>query len=312
MEEGATGYCRSRSNSGGKLILENYGRYTSIAVDPIEKKPLYHFRPGSEILSIGGLGCNLGCAFCQNSGISHGNAPTRKITPEKLAAEAAAISENVGVAFTYNEPMIWFEFILDCAPPLHRRDLEVVLVTNGYINPEPLAELLPHVDAMNVDLKSFSDEFYREHCDGRVAPVKETIAAAVAAGVHVEVTTLLIPGLNSDPAEVAQTAEWLAGIDPDIPLHLSRYFPHHKMSLPPTPMDTLTRACEAAREKLRYVYLGNQPDPRYNNTHCPACGETVISRRGYRTEIAGWGVCGKCGGEVRMVTLPRAERRLRK
>ncbi|HOX27793.1 MAG TPA: radical SAM protein, partial [bacterium] len=194
---GRTGICGTRRFRDGRLELLNYGRYTSIAVDPIEKKPLYHFHPGKEILSIGGKGCNLKCAFCQNCEISQGDPVTHAIEPEELAGLSAKYSErSVGVAFTYNEPLIWFEFIRAAAPLIRADGGKVVLVTNGFINPAPLAELLPLVDAMNIDLKSFDDVFYKKYCGGRIDPVKETIAAAAAAGSHIEVTVLLIPEFN--------------------------------------------------------------------------------------------------------------------
>lgn len=306
VDDGETGFCRTRRRSGDTLLLENHGRYTSMAVDPIEKKPIYHFHPGADILSIGGFGCNLGCVFCQNCEISHGSVPTREITPEKLARESAGTPGNIGVAFTYNEPFIWFEFIRDTAPLLRRRGQKIVLVTNGYVNPEPLDELLPVVDAMNIDLKSFNNDFYKKYCDGRVGPVKKTIRRAAEAGVLVEVTMLLIPTLNSSEDEVAAMADWLAGIDERIPFHISRYFPHYKMNdPPPTPHELLRRAHEIARERLQYVYLGNQPDARFNDTCCPGCGEVVIERQGYYTRVAGLredNTCAGCGGEIYVVS----------
>ncbi|MEW5946814.1 MAG: AmmeMemoRadiSam system radical SAM enzyme [bacterium] len=300
IAEGETGLCRTRRRRGDRLALENYGRYTSMAMDPIEKKPLYHFHPGREILSIGGKGCNLGCVFCQNWGISHEDPPTRRITPEKLA-DAADAPGNLGVAFTYNEPFIWFEFIRDCAGPLRDRGKKVVLVTNGYVNPEPLDEILPVIDAMNVDLKSFDDAFYRKYCSGRLAPVKRTIRKAAAAGTHVEVTLLLVTGLNDGDENVGRMADWLSEVDDAIPFHISRFFPAYKLDLPPTPMEKMRRAYEIASEKLKYVYLGNLGDPRYSRTRCPSCGEIVIERTGYSTRVVGLkegGACAGCGSGV--------------
>jgi pyruvate formate lyase activating enzyme len=302
IAQGKTGICRTRTLEGGALRLTNYGRYTSLGVDPIEKKPLYHFHPGRDILSIGGLGCNLRCSFCQNWSISHGSAPTRAITPEQLAQQAAdAGPRNVGVAFTYNEPLIWFEFIRDCAPLLKARGMKTVLVSNGFINPEPFAELAPHINAMNIDLKSFSDAFYQEHCGARLEPVKKTIAAAVNARVWVEVTTLVIPGLNDSPGELDAAAQWLASVSPDIPLHLSRYFPNYEMQRPATPLDTMARAYDIAQKHLNYVYLGNVGDPTRSRTLCPECGATAIARAGYNTDTSGLAsgmACAACGARI--------------
>ena len=299
---GALGLCRSRTNEDGRLMLTNYGRYTSLALDPIEKKPLYHFHPGRNILSIGGLGCNFQCAFCQNWNIAHGDVSVQFTTPEELAEHARVCGRrNTGVAFTYNEPMIWFEFIRDTAPLLRERGLAVVLVTNGFINPEPFAELAPLVDAMNVDLKSFDDGFYRKYCKGRVAPVKETIAAAVKAGVWVEATQLLVPGLNDSAEQVRDSAAWLASVSRDIPLHLSRYFPNYKMKRAPTGADVMLRAFDTASEYLDFVYLGNMGSPDHGRTLCRGCGAAVIERAGYVVSTEGLGpgmTCAACGAAV--------------
>jgi pyruvate formate lyase activating enzyme len=301
IPDGKTGICRTRKNEGGKLLLLNYGRYTSIALDPIEKKPLYHFYPGGKVLSIGGLGCNLCCEFCQNWTISQGEAPTRGMTPRRLAEEAASVSGNIGVAFTYNEPLIWFEFIRDCASPLREENLKIVLVTNGFINPGPFAELAHCIDAMNIDLKSSDDDFYKKNCGGRVGPVMETIVSAHAAGIWVEVTQLLIPGLNDGEEQLRRTASWLASVSPDIPLHLSRYFPNYKMELPPTETGKMRAAYEAAKEYLKYVYLGNVGAPEYGRTVCAGCGAVVISRAGYDVTLSGLAKgmkCKKCGASI--------------
>lgn len=302
IAEGRTGICRTRTCRSGELFLLNYGRCASLAIDPIEKKPLYHFHPGRAILSAGGLGCNFRCAFCQNWSISQGDAPVEYISPEQLADEAAARApQNVGAAFTYNEPLVWFEYIRDCAPLLRERGLKVVLVSNGFINPAPFAELAPHIDAMNIDLKSSEDSFYKKHCGGRVAPVMDTIQAAAAAGVWVEVTQLLITGLNDSEDQVEATARWLASVSPDIPLHLSRYFPNHKMDLPPTPPRALVRAYEIASGHLNYVYLGNMGDSHFSRTVCPECRAAVIERDGYITNTSRINpdmTCDRCGAKI--------------
>ncbi len=303
---GKTGACRTRWHDNGRLELLNYGEYTSFALDPIEKKPLYHFHPGRSILSIGGRGCNLRCAFCQNSGISQCDAPTRHIEPHELADETLDRSDvSVGIAFTYNEPFIWFEFIRDSAPLIRRGGGKIVLVTNGFVNPEPLAELLPLIDALNIDLKAFDDEFYGKHCDGRIEPVKETIRTAAAAGVHIEVTLLLIPTLNDSDEKLRAQSEWIASVSPDIPFHISRYFPCYKMDLPPTPAASLSRARDIASKHLNYVYLGNVGDAESATTWCPSCGAPAIKRSGYTTVLTGLdgnNKCVKCGGEIAVVT----------
>ena len=239
------------------LDARNYEQVTAIALDPIEKKPLYHFFPGQMILSVGTLGCNLHCQFCQNWQIAHGNPAFVATSPQKLAELAEQQGPlNIGVAYTYSEPIVWFEYVYDAATAVKRRGLKNVLVTNGFINPEPLAELLPLIDAMNIDLKAFNQDFYREVCRGELDAVKQTISKA-ATSCHVEVTTLVVPGFNDADEEIAELARWLAAIDPAIPLHLSRYFPRYRMELPATPLESLFRARSIAQRYLRNVYVGN-------------------------------------------------------
>ena len=257
IQPGRTGRCRVRLNEGGALFSHNYGEVTSIALDPIEKKPLYHFFPGQMILSVGTWGCNLHCQFCQNWQIAHGDPAFVATSPGKLAELAEEQGPlNIGVAFTYSEPVVWFEYVCDAAVAVRKRGLKNVLVTNGFINPEPFAELLPLMDAMNIDLKSFREPFYQDICGGELAAVKRTIVTA-AASCHVEVTTLLIPGLNDGDEEIIELARWLASINPAIPLHLSRYFPRYQFELPATPVERLLRARGLAEQYLDNVYVGN-------------------------------------------------------
>ena len=262
LRPGETGFCRTRENRAGTIRPLNYGRFTSLALDPIEKKPLYHFHPGSFILSVGSFGCNLACPFCQNAGIAMADdtAETEYVAPARLAALAEELSRrapgNIGVAFTYNEPLLSFEYIMDAAPLLHEANLAVVLVTNGMICAEPLARLLPHVDAMNIDLKGWRADFYR-WLGGDLATVKTTIARAAESGVHVEVTTLIIPDHNDAAEDMDAEARWLASLSPAIPLHISRYFPRHRLNTPPTPITDIDRLTEIARRHLRYVHRGN-------------------------------------------------------
>ena len=264
LREGQIGFCRARSNIGGKIVPINYGQATSLALDPIEKKPLMRFCPGTYILSYGSYGCNLRCPYCQNASISMAgpdNCPHRLITPEGLTDLAVDLSKqepgNLGVAFTYNEPTVCFEFIRDTSKLLHEAGLKSVVVTNGGLVRKYADELLPHVDALNIDLKGFSDEFYR-YVKGEFDTVKEFIKAAVEHKCHVELTTLVIPTKNDDPEEMEREAEWIASISPDIPLHLSRFFPRYKVDdLPPTPAETIYRLKDIAEKKLKYVYTGN-------------------------------------------------------
>lgn len=306
IKEGGLGVCRVRVNRGGTLYSANYGRVASYGLDPIEKKPLYHFHPGSQIFSLGALGCNLSCGFCQNWQISQEDSSTVTMMPEEAVEMAARMSGKtacIGLAYTYSEPIMWYEYVLEASSLAKERGLANVLVTNGYVNPEPLAELLPHVDALNVDVKAFRDEFYRKVCGGKLPPVLLTVEAARRAGCHVELTTLLIPGLNDEEDEIRELVDWVADLGPDIPVHFSRYFPAYKMERPPTPVETLRRARAIAREKLHHVYIGNVPGNDGNETICQACGKPVITRRGfapvsYRLDGKR---CGQCGAGIALV-----------
>ncbi len=284
------------------MVATGYGMLVSAANDPIEKKPLYHFLPGSRILSIGCNGCNLSCSFCQNWEISQQDVPGRYISPQELAVLGAADGSR-GVAFTYSEPLIWFEYIVDSARLLREKGLKVVLVTNGVINPEPLEKLLPLVDAMNVDLKAINPQFYQGYCGGDfLETVKHTITTAFRNGVHVEVTNLLIPGCNDNPEEVERLVQWLAGVSPEIPLHISRFFPCYKMKhLDPTPENSLYQAFSIARKLLSFVYLGNLRDEEAQTTCCPNCGEALVKRGaffGVRENRLQDGRCPSCNTAI--------------
>ena len=262
LEEGQAGLCRARANKGGKIICTNYGRITSLALDPVEKKPLRRFYPGRWILSVGSYGCNLRCPFCQNCEISMkgDDSGTAFISPEELVAQAVKLAGeprgNIGVAFTYNEPLISFEYVCDCAELLQKAGLKTVLVTNGYICEEPLQKLLPFVDAMNIDLKGFTPQYY-EWLGGDLETVKHTIELS-AKKCHVEVTTLVVPGKNDSVDEMEDESSWLASLSPEIPLHISRFFPRfHMENIPPTPVETVYGLCRTAQKYLKYVYAGN-------------------------------------------------------
>jgi len=296
IPEGGHGICLGRSNRDGVLTAENFGQTVSVAMDPIEKKPLYHVCPGRSVLSIACNGCNLRCDFCQNWSISQMKAQTTPLPPAELV-KLASESRSFGVAYTYTEPLVWFEYLLQAGALVKEGGLKNILVTNGVLNEAPLRELLPLVDAMNIDLKSMRESFYRDYChiDGAAA-VKRTIRTA-AETCFVEVTNLIIPGLNDSDEDLRELVAFVADVSPSIPLHFSRYFPTHKMNIPATPVSTLLRAREIARERLQYVYLGNVRLDDDANTYCPDDGHLLVRRTGYRTEVVGIedGCCSGCG-----------------
>lgn len=262
LDDGQTGYCRARGNRGGAVVPLNYGKVSGIALDPIEKKPLRRFHPGSKILSVGSYGCNLRCPFCQNHEISMSGAEGVEalyLSPDALAGQAQRLRTfgNIGAAYTYNEPLIGYEYVRDCAKLIHGRGMLNVLVSNGTIDETPWRELLPLLDAVNIDLKGFTDAWY-QRLGGDLETVKRNIRVAAETGCHVEVTTLLVTGENDSAEEVQALSEWLAGVDRSIPLHLSRFFPRHRMTdKPPTPVDTVYRLADIARQSLSFVYTGN-------------------------------------------------------
>lgn len=302
LREGQLGLCRIRQVSNGRLYSLNYGQVGAMALDPIEKKPLYHFYPGSQIFSLGTLGCNLSCGFCQNWQLAKaGSRDMRQLSPKQLAELLQAeprLQAQLGVAYTYAEPSVWYEYIRDCAPLVKDLGKKNVLVTNGYINPKPLEELLPYIDAMNIDVKAFSEDFYRRNCAGSLKPVLETVKRAVGR-CHVEITCLLIPTENDSLQEISSLARWLGELGRDIPLHLSRYFPNHKMTIPPTPPATLRAAKKAASKYLNYVYLGNMADDDGSNTLCPCCNHLLIKRGAFSLSSNIFsGFCPECGHHV--------------
>ncbi len=254
---GITGVCGVRQNINGKLYSLVYGETTSVSLDPIEKKPLYHYHPGESILSLGTKGCNFKCPFCQNWAISQDlDVPTQKVT-SRWVTDKAKECKSFGIAYTYNEPFIWYEFVLETAKLAKEEGLENVLVTNGFVNPKPLEEMLPFIGAMNIDLKSIDDGFYRKYCKGAIEPVLHTIKRSVKA-CHVELTNLVIPGLNDSEENFSRLVDWIydnAGAD--VPLHFSRYFPCYKLDQPLTSKETLEKAYEIAKKKLKNVHLGN-------------------------------------------------------
>ncbi len=305
IADGKRGICGVRENQDGMLIALTYERPASVQMDPIEKKPLYHFYPGSRILSLGSVGCNLSCGFCQNWSLVEGAVPGSILTPDEIP-DIAKKQGSIGVAWTYNEPFIWYEYIADAGRRVKETGLVNVLVTNGYVNPEPLKGILGLIDAMNIDLKAIDDSFYRKNCKGRVDPVRETIRIADESCL-VEVTNLIIPGQNDSTDAIRRLVDFIASVNPDIPLHFSRYFPHRSFPAPPTPEQTLTDAFEIARERLSYVYLGNVELDRGNDTFCPQCGTVLVSRRGYHTEVVGLigNTCAGCNATLNFINSGR-------
>jgi pyruvate formate lyase activating enzyme len=296
--DGHTGICRVRSNADGELELPLYGRLSSVSVDPIEKKPLYHFHPGEPILSVGFFGCSFRCPFCQNYRISQETDPRGRVVPPESIPDMAAESGSFAVAYTYNEPTIHFEYVMAAAAAARERGLKNVLVSNGYLNPEPAKELLSVLDAANIDLKSFDEEFYSKEIGGRLEPVKEFIRIA-SRHTSLEVTTLVIPGKNDSEAEIGSIAEFLASLDENIPYHLSCYYPTYKYSIPPTQVESVLNLVSVARRSLNYVYAGNVGGGE-TNTYCPECDDLLVQRSGYRTKVAGIedGICMTCGKRI--------------
>lgn len=257
LKKEQVGKCGVRKNENGRLYSLIYQEVASIALDPIEKKPLYHFHPGESVLSLGTKGCNLKCPWCQNWSISQSQDVPMQSLSSKEIVDRAKENSIFGIAYTYNEPFIWYEFVYDTARLAHQEGLKNVLVTNGYINQKPLEEIIGFIDAMNIDVKSMDDGFYKKFCGGRLAPVLATCEYA-ARRTHIEITNLLIPGLNDKEGAIEKLVDWIADIlGVDTPLHFSRYFPTYKAEYPTTPVQILEMAREIAQKRLKNVYLGN-------------------------------------------------------
>jgi len=302
-----TGRCRTRRRVGDKIESLVYGHLVAEHVDPVEKKPIYHFLPGSLTYSIATAGCNFRCAHCQNSGISQVDKSvalekTGQVrTPMEVARQALATACR-SISYTYVEPTIFLEFALDCCREAKNLGLGNIFVSNGFMSPESARLLASALTAINIDLKSFSDNFYQKVCGGRLQPVLDNIARFHHSDVWLEVTTLLIPGLNDSPAEIAAMADFLVALSPDIPWHLSGFHPAYRLAnLPPTPPSTLIAAREIALARgLRYVYTGNRPGISGEDTLCPHCGAAVMSRNGYhiRNNRLKDGACSDCGAAI--------------
>lgn len=298
--EGNRGICAVRSNRNSILESDNWGVISSMSTDPVEKKPLYHFFPGMNIFSVGSYGCNLTCAFCQNHDISQVNQLTgirsgTTVTVGQVIGAALSSPDNCGIAFTYNEPVVWIEFMLDIAVAAHDNRLMTAMVTNGYISSGPLDDVISLIDAFNIDLKAFNNSFYRKYTGSSLKPVLNTISTVAKMGRHLEITMLVIDGVNDNPEEFRDAVRWIAdNTGKETPLHLSRYFPRNRMSNPPTSGDTLKRFMAVASETLDYVYLGNIPGTTGQDTVCPSCHTTVTRRTGYTVQHVNTGINGEC------------------
>jgi len=306
IASGKVGICRARRNEEGRLVSLVYGECVALTPDPIEKKPLFHFLPGTTSLSVATVGCNFRCDFCQNSHISqalrdqHSRVPGTQTEPREIV-QAALAQECESVSFTYTEPTVFFEYALDTARLACEAGLANCFVSNGFMTPEAVEMIAPYLHAINVDLKSFRDETYRKVIGGRLDGVLETLGKLREKGIWVEVTTLLVPGMNDSPEEMRDIARFLARLDPDIPWHISRFFPHYKMThTAPTPMQTIEAAVRIGEEEgIRFIYCGNVRDDRRESTWCRHCGALLIRRAGYtilQYEIGPDGACPSCGG----------------
>lgn len=300
------GVCRARYNIDGELYSLVYGKPCAVHVDPIEKKPSYHFLPGSKSFSIATAGCCLSCKYCQNWQISQANpedAYTYDLPPKKVVSSARA-SDCRSIAYTYTEPTIFYEYMIDTARLAREQGIANVYVTCGYINKEPLAELQPYIDLANVDLKGFSEEFYESVTGGQLQPVLDTIKYLYSHGTIVELTNLIVPTLNDDIEQIKKMCAWIVEeVSPDIPIHFARFYPHYMLqSLPPTPVSTLRNARDAAcAAGMYYVYVGNVREEAAQNTRCPQCRTVVVERMGYLLQtmkVNKEGACPTCGFKI--------------
>ena len=302
VAEDHIGYCGVRKNIDGKLYSLVYEKPCSTHVDPIEKKPLYHFFPGSTAFSVGTLGCNLGCGHCQNWEISQGNLESfdfDTVTAEKIVDLALKNGCKI-ISYTYNEPTVFFEYMLDIAKLARKKGIKNTIVSNGFINQEPLKELLPWIDAANIDLKSFNPNFYKQICLAELEPVLETLKT-IKKSAWLEVTNLVIPGKNDNLKEIEEMVLWIKNNLGDTVLHFSRFFPYYKMQdIDPTNPKTLYKARQLAERYLSHVYVGNVQDIDSNSTFCPKCKTQLVKRTGYTTEKPKIenGKCTKCAAEI--------------
>jgi len=304
LKEEEYGKCKARKNETGKLISEVYGMARGLSFDPIEKKPLYHFYPGSNILSLGTPGCNMQCFFCQNwdlsqSGVTQFNEET--VNPTQLLAMGMKNPDNIGIAFTYSEPTIFYEYMYDTAVLFKEEGYKTCMISNGYINEKPLFDLMPFMDAFNIDLKAFTNSFYKEYTKSSLNPVLRSLKIISSQSKHLEISFLVIPGLNDNAEDFKEMLKWISNeLGRNTVLHINRYFPNYQSSIPPTPVEKLKEFLELSKAKLNYVYLGNYSGKEGQNTYCPKCGSLQIERENYSTKVFlnKVGKCCNCGYEI--------------
>ncbi|NLV25604.1 MAG: AmmeMemoRadiSam system radical SAM enzyme [Methanomicrobiales archaeon] len=309
IPDSKTGICGVRRSIRGQLIADTYGRVSAEAVDPIEKKPLYHFLPGTTSYSLGSVGCNFSCTHCQNWHISHAafdSIRLKTLSPEEGVNRAMSQGCS-SISWTYNEPTIWFEYTQDMARLAHKQGLKTIYVTNGYMTEDALTDLAPELDAWRVDIKAFSEDFYHKICRAKLQPVLDTTIRAKELGLHIEVVNLVIPGLNDSPEEIGNLVSWVVdNLGPDVPVHFTRFHPDFEMKdISATPVRILERAFQIAKQKgLRYPYLGNVPGHEYEQTWCPHCNNLLIGRSGYTTNPIHVkdGRCSYCGEQTGIIT----------
>ncbi len=308
ISEGKNGFCEMRENNEGKIYSLNYAAASSIAVDPIEKKPLFNFYPGSTVLSIGSVGCNFRCRNCQNWSISQSQLekiPTQEILPE----EAIKLTKENGcksIAWTYNEPTMWFEYTLDSAKIAKKENIKTIYVTNGYMTEESFNQIKSYLDAANIDLKGMSNEFYKDLCEARLQPVLDNIIRMHDAKIHVEITNLMIPSYNDSEEDINALVKFIVDeVGLEVPLHFTRFFPQYQLTnLPPTEVKLLKKAQTIAKEAgIKYVYIGNAPSLGGENTYCPECGELIIERNGFQviSDEEKIKACPKCKAKIDIV-----------
>lgn len=281
IAESKTGLCQVRKNIAGKLYSLNFNSISSVGIDPVEKKPLYHFHPHKKVLSVGSWGCNLSCQYCQNWQISQQKPPLKTMESREVVNQALAKNIDL-IAYTYSEPTVFYEYMLETAELAAAEGLKNILVSNGLIKEKPLRELLPVLDAANIDLKAFNNKFYQQNCGGELGPVKKTIEI-LTQNIHLEVTTLIVTDLNDDLKELENLFKWLAEINPEIPLHLSRYHPAYKLDNPATDLELMQAAYYKAKKYLAHVYLGNTIIENTADTYCSSCNKKLIKRQRYQT-----------------------------
>lgn len=295
IKPGKYGNCGVRTNEEGRLTSLNYAKVTAASVDPIEKKPLYHYYPGSSVFSIGTFGCNMHCPYCQNWQISQKMRHGETVTSDEIITMTREKKTSL-LAYTYSEPVVWYEFVLECAKKAHIHNIKNIMVSNGFINPDPLEELGPFIDAWNIDLKTFKDDTYKKIQGASLKPILKTIET-VAESSHLELTTLIVTGMNDSMNEMRSIVDWIASVDPSIPWHISRYFPSYNYKESASDESFILQVYDMAKEKLDHVYCGNMTGRKeVHNSYCPSCGNLTIDRIGYSTTVTGitGGLCSSC------------------